>query len=70
MEGQTAVKQKSVSSKEINQAEILGADIDVMRDTSKVLNKSLTSMNDVKQDEEYDLFGKLVATELKSLVIG
>ena len=64
---QTAVKQKSVSLKKVNQAEIMGAELDVIRDMSKVLNKRLVSMNNEKQDDEDDLFGKLVAAELKSL---
>ena len=64
---QTAVKQKSVPLKKVNQAEIMGAELDVMRDMSKALNKRLASMNDEKQDDEDDLFGKLVAAELKSL---
>ena len=64
---QAAVKQKSVSLKKVNLAEIMGAELDVMRDMSKVLNKSLASMNDEKQDGEDNLFGKLVAAELKSL---
>ena len=38
-----------------------------MRDMSKVLNKKSASMHDEKQDDENDLFGKLVAAELKSL---
>ena len=64
---QAAVKQKSVSLKKVNLAEIMGAELDVMRDMSKVLNKSLASMNDEKQDGEDNLFGKLEAAELKSL---
>ena len=64
---QAAVKQNSMSLKKVNQAEIMGAELDVMRDTSKLLNKRLTSMNDERQDDEDDLFGKLVAAELKSL---
>ena len=38
-----------------------------MRDTSKVLNKMLTSMNHERQDNEDEIFGKLEAAELKSL---
>ena len=49
---QALVKQKSVSLKKINQAEILGAELHIMRDMSKVLNKRLASMNDEKQDDE------------------
>ena len=64
---QAVVKQKSVSLKKGNQAEIMVAERYVMTDMSKVLNKRLTSMNDEKQDDEDDLFGKLVAAELKSL---
>ena len=64
---QALVKQKSVSLKKINQAEIMGAELHIMRDMSKVLNKWLASMNDEKQDDEDVLFGKLVAAELKSL---
>ena len=64
---QAAVKQKSVSLKKVNQAEIMGAELDVMRDMSKVLNKRLTSMNDEKQDDKDVLSGKIVAAELKSL---
>ena len=45
----------------------MGPQLDVVRDMSKVLNKSLASMNDEKQDGEDDLFGKLVAAKLKSL---
>ena len=63
---QAAVKQKPVSLKNVNQAEIVGAELDVMRDLSKVLNKKLTKVNDEKQDDEDALFGKLVAAELKS----
>ena len=40
-----AVKQKSVSLKKGNQAEIVGSEFDIMRDMSKVLNKRLASMN-------------------------
>ena len=43
----------------------MGAEFNVMRDMSKVLNKRLTSMNDKKQDDEDNMFGKLVVTELK-----
>ena len=63
MKGQVAAKQKSVSLKRVNQPEIMGADVGVMRDMSKVLNKRLTSMNDEKQD---DLFGILVAAKFKN----
>ena len=42
-------------------AEIMGFKLE------KVLNKRLTSMNDEDQDNEDDLFKKLVATELKGL---
>ena len=35
------------------------AEPEVLKDMSKVFNKRLTSMNDEKQDEEDDLFGKL-----------
>ena len=66
--GQAAVKQKSASFKKVNQTEIMGADLDVMRDMSKVLNKTLASKNDKMQDDEDDLFGKLVAAGLKSLL--
>ena len=45
----------------------MGAEFNVMRDISKVLNKRLTSMNDEKQYDQDDLFGKLVIAELKSL---
>ena len=45
----------------------MGAELNVMRDMSKVLNKRLASMNDEKQDNEDYLFGKPVAAELKSL---
>ena len=45
----------------------MGAELDVMRDMSNVLNKRLASMNDEKQDDEDGLFGKLAAAELKSL---
>ena len=58
---------KSLSLKKVNQAELMGPQLDVVRDMSKVLNKSLASMNDEKQDGEDDLFGKLVAAKLKSL---
>ena len=58
---QATIKQKSASLKKVNQAEIMGAELDVVRDMSKVLNKSLTSMNDEKQNDEDDLFEKLVA---------
>ena len=64
---QAAVKQTSVSLKKVNQPEIVVAELNVMRDMSKGLNERLTSMNDEKQDDEDDLFGKLVAAELKSL---
>ena len=68
---QAAVQQKSVSLKKVNQPEIMRAELDVMiymmRDMSKVLNKRLTSKNNEKQDDEDDLFGELVAPELKSL---
>ena len=64
---QAAVKQKSVSLKKVNQAEIMGANPNVRRDMSKVLNKRLIIMNGEKQDGEDDLFGKLVAVKLKSL---
>ena len=37
---QAAVKQKSMSLKKVNQVEIMGAEFDVMKDMSKVLNKS------------------------------
>ena len=67
---QAAVKQKSVSLKKGNQAEIMVAELYVMTDMSKVLNKRLTSMNDEKQDDEDDLLGKLVAAKLKSLPQG
>ena len=52
---QATIKEKSVSLKKV-----MVAELDVMRDTSKVLNNE-------KQDDEDDLFGKLVAAELKSL---
>ena len=45
----------------------MGANPNVRRDMSKVLNKRLIIMNGEKQDGEDDLFGKLVAVELKSL---
>ena len=45
---QAAVKQKSGSLKKVNQAEIRGAELDIMRGISKVLNKRLASMNDEK----------------------
>ena len=61
------VKQKLVSLKKVNQAEIMGAKLDVVRDMLDVLNKRLASMNDEKQDDENGLFGKLAAAELKSL---
>ena len=64
---QAAVKEKSVPLEKVNQTEITGAELDVTRDTSKVLRKRMTSMNDERQDDEDDLFGKLVAAELKSL---
>ena len=64
---QAAVKQKLVSLKKVNKAEIMGAELDVRRDMSKVMNKKLASMNDEKQNDEDDLFGKLAAAELKSL---
>ena len=45
----------------------MGVELDILRDISKVLNKRLMSMNNEKQDDEYDLFGKLEAAELESL---
>ena len=60
---QPAIKQKSVSLKKVNQAEIMGAKLDIMRYLSKVWNKRLASMNNEKQDDEDDLFGKLVVAE-------
>ena len=60
---QAAAKQKSVSLKKVNQAEIMGAKLDIMRYLSKVWNKRLASMNNEKQDDEDDLFGKLVVAE-------
>ena len=45
----------------------MGANPNVRRDMSKVLNKRLIIMNGEKQDGEDDLFGKLVAVKLKSL---
>ena len=47
---QAVVKQKSVSLKRVNQAEIIGAKLDVIRDMSKVLNKRFTSINNENQD--------------------
>ena len=64
---QASVKQKSVLLKRVNEAEIMGVELSIMRDISKVLNKRLTSMNDGKEDIKDHPFGKLVATELKSL---
>ena len=47
-----------MSLKKVNQAEIMGAELNVMRDMSKVLNKRLASMNDEKQgDEDEDDLG-------------
>ena len=43
-----------------------GVELDVMGDTSKVLNKGLMRMNDERQDDKDVLFGKLVAAELNS----
>ena len=41
----------NVIEKKVNQSEIMGAELNVMRDMSKVLNKRLASMNDEKQDD-------------------
>lgn len=51
--------------KKVNQIEIMVTNLDVTRDMSNVLNKRLASMNDEKQDDIDDLFGKMVAAELK-----
>lgn len=46
----------------------MGAELDVMKDMSKALNKRFTSMNDENQDnDEVDLFRKLVTAKLKGL---
>ena len=45
---QAMVKQKLVSLKKVNQAEIMGAKLDVMRDMSKVLDERLMSINNEK----------------------
>ena len=46
----------------------MGAELDVMKDMSKALNKRFTSMNDENQDnDEVDLFRKLVTAKLKVL---
>ena len=45
----------------------MGAELDVMTDMSKVLKKKFRSMNNEKQDDENDLFGKLKEAEIKSL---
>ena len=63
---QAAVKQVGVTEKS-KSGRNHGAELDVMIDMSKVLNKRLASMYDEKQDNEDYLFGKPVAAELKSL---
>ena len=45
----------------------MGAELDVMKDMSKALNKRFTSINDENQDNEVDLFRKLVTAKLKGL---
>lgn len=46
----------------------MGAELDLMKDMSKTLNKRFTSMNDENQDnDEVDLFRKLVTAKLKVL---
>ena len=61
------VKQKLPSFTQVNQADIMGSELDVMGNMLKVWKQRLTSISDEKQDDEDDLFGKLVAAELKKL---
>ena len=64
---QVMVNRKLPSFAQVNQAEIMGSELDVMGNMLKVWKKRLTSISDGKQDDEDDLFGKLVAAELKKL---
>ena len=64
---QVMVKQKPQSFTQVNQADIMRSELDVMGNMLKIWKQRLTSLSDEKQDDEDDLFGKLVAAELKKL---